>query len=912
MKKRLNKALALLIAVMLVIGIMPTAFADGGEETLPLSGVKIVYDLYNNTDVTGQTTITGVGFPATKGFWAFEKQSGSFAINRNNNNGLEVQCGVNVWWAIRVYVPKAGSYELSLNHSLRNNGGTSEIYFGKADETADSIASGTALLNKIIFYHGSTDPEYGRITPAGNVKVSVPGEYIIVFKSIGQGDTTSTGTTGSSARQYFKEVILDGCEEGTETAATIGSIKLGETDSISAGSTAELTTTAYNGITAETIDASAVTYESSNSSILSIDGSTATAHKPGTVTITANSESWGNPVEKTVTVAPAVPYSNAEVVYDIGSAGKDTASKTFVTTNGFWEFDRIESKSYSFNTSSTAAKLQVNIAPNEWWAVKVFVPKAGSYQLNINRLLHKWGGQSEIYFGEAGEDNCVENIVEDSSKKVGEIGFYAETAATSLDAANVGIVTASTSGEYFIVFKAISRADGSENKQTTSYYARQFFKEVILDGCIGAEPTYVPMLNVTADPDTIKVGDTTAVTATSTLMSDGVTEVTPTISYETSDIVSMNGTTVTALSDGVATVTATAMVGDASSSRSVNITVNNKEISDGFNAEDDTETYAPSVTAYTYKDGQSAVLENTETDTYITDNGDGTYTLAAPNDEGTYKFLYWVKGLETKKRVISTSRSFTYRATKDNSHLIAVYENTADESEAKAEFYNANMQLIESNDTGKVPALPVLAGYGEAIAWVSEDGTEYTTAGATATLNATGTTMFIAKYKDEDELEPIEITATNATVSNANPAYGEKITVTANADTEGNVFQYFTKNNEVVCLDREYSYNAYKTETVVAVYGEKKPTYIGNTRKIFLDAFDVTASEKGLMAEFIGFENDNVVEKGIMLGTRKMPMTTTKTQFTIIADEEETYKGYAIIKDGESFLIITDGEYTKK
>ena len=61
---------------------------------------------------------------------------------------------------------------------------------------------------------------------------------------------------------------------------------------------------------------------------------------------------------------------------------------------------------------------------------------------------------------------------------------------------------------------------------------------------------------------------------------------------------------------------------------------------------------------------------------------------------------------------------------------------------------------------------------------------------------------------------------------------------------------------------------------------------------------------------FIGFGGE-VVEKGIMLGTNKIPMTTGKTQFSIIADEEGTYKGYAIVRNGESFILITDGEYTK-
>ena len=51
------------------------------------------------------------------------------------------------------------------------------------------------------------------------------------------------------------------------------------------------------------------------------------------------------------------------------------------------------------------------------------------------------------------------------------------------------------------------------------------------------------------------------------------------------------------------------------------------------------------------------------------------------------------------------------------------------------------------------------------------------------------------------------------------------------------------------------------------------------------------------MAEFIGFEN--AVEKGIMLGNKRYAMTTERSQFTIVNDENASeIKGYAIFKDG--------------
>ncbi|MBQ2743545.1 MAG: hypothetical protein IJF32_12175, partial [Oscillospiraceae bacterium] len=62
-----------------------------------------------------------------------------------------------------------------------------------------------------------------------------------------------------------------------------------------------------------------------------------------------------------------------------------------------------------------------------------------------------------------------------------------------------------------------------------------------------------------------------------------------------------------------------------------------------------------------------------------------------------------------------------------------------------------------------------------------------------------------------------------------------------------------------------------------------------------------------VMAEFIGFTN--VVEKGIILDTQEIAMTTDKTQFTVENNvDAKTAKGYVIVKDGSSFKKYIDGE----
>ena len=95
---------------------------------------------------------------------------------------------------------------------------------------------------------------------------------------------------------------------------------------------------------------------------------------------------------------------------------------------------------------------------------------------------------------------------------------------------------------------------------------------------------------------------------------------------------------------------------------------------------------------------------------------------------------------------------------------------------------------------------------------------------------------------------------------------------------------------------------------VTAIYDENV-YYTGSLMKIIIDSF-AAGGENGIMAEFLGFE-DNVVEKGIMFNGNRIAMTTPSNQFSIIADEEGTYAGYAIVEDDEGLKLITDGSYIK-
>lgn len=301
------------------------------------------------------------------------------------------------------------------------------------------------------------------------------------------------------------------------------------------------------------------------------------------------------------------------------------------------------------------------------------------------------------------------------------------------------------------------------------------------------------------------------------------------------------------------------------------------ELTDAFKVEKEElpEYIAPSVVSVTV-DGKVIAAEK---------NADSSYNVEAPktNTAGE-NFLYWAKGLNKDRRIISFSNKLENYVPDENGAniLIAVYDGNGP---ATAEYYNANGQLIAK---GEEPAKPSMAGFGTATDWAQYEDKN----------------IYVAEYEVEAPAKDIKVTVTGGE-GTGTYAYGD--TVTCIADAAKDNFKCWTKsdingNTEIVSVDKTYSFKAWEKCTVTAVYEDYN--FSGATSKIVLDTFSA-GNETAIMAEFIGLSN--VVEKGIMCGTNKIAMTKPGNQFTVIADKAATYIGYAILKSGETFCIVMDG-----
>ncbi len=315
----------------------------------------------------------------------------------------------------------------------------------------------------------------------------------------------------------------------------------------------------------------------------------------------------------------------------------------------------------------------------------------------------------------------------------------------------------------------------------------------------------------------------------------------------------------------------------------------------------------------------SASSVDTENNYIGADIEETATSVTAPQFAGEnnkYEFLYWTKGIGDSRKIVSKTTSHTFDATPGNNIFFAVYRDTTASAPAKATFYNANGDILGTSDItdGKTTTLSLekvsLPGFGKADGWtVAGDDTVYA---ANTAVSITGDALFVASYEEADNTIGISVEDDVIMViedGKEDASYGDKVTVTAplrRNNTE--LFNYWTKNGEIVSFDREYSFCAWEACELKAVYTDYVPL-ADTVRKIILGTI-TKDNETTVVAEFIGF--DNAVERGIAFGVEGTPASVHSVNRAVmnrkdvnhlaaIDDIGAGYVGYAIDKDGNVY-----------
>lgn len=627
-----------------------------------------------------------------------------------------------------------------------------------------------------------------------------------------------------------------------------------------------------------------------------------------------------------ISLIPAAFASDTEaekgikVVYDFEDKFVTDGSTTLYSTltweknEGFWQYAANSYNTEEMMNSGGHLRVENNnvkvvSGPKDadvsgksyyWIAFKINVPKEGHYSLAITANPVSGGKKSYIdaFIFKADDIKATELTDADIEKCLIDENNHLETSVFGADTGKQTLIFDGDkepleADEYFFVFKP-SSVKTSNNKYTTNGYV--FLNSLTLtegDGSL-AVPMYHPG---EIEDIQLEVGDSKEVTGTMTHWSDGSKYDGEAVIYTgesgNDDVAVYENNKIVAKGAGNTTITVKSSDGYFVRDVNVKVVKQDEALTGAFiqeaAKENITNSYvAPTVTGTDFT-GQIFQAD---------DNGNGTFTLTAPEKNSDDKpFLYWAKGMETKKRIISFSNVINDYVPAENgrNYLIAVYE--GDITNNTNEYYNLNGQLIakQANAPADLPSIP---GLGTAYDW------EYC-----------GGNVYVAKYADLDrDNVTVTVNGTEQTV-----AYGTEIPCTADVqDASGKPFKCWTKKGvneekaEIVSIDDSYSFYAWEDCTVEAVYGDHY--YTGNNMKILIDSFDIATGVTGVMAEFIGL--DNAVEKGIKFtdskgNETKIPMTTTDNQLAVVADGAGTYTGYAILKEGNVYKMITGGSYRK-
>ncbi len=585
-----------------------------------------------------------------------------------------------------------------------------------------------------------------------------------------------------------------------------------------------------------------------------------------------------------IAMVPAVAADNTTgltLKYDISSvmeaqsmSSSNYATKPLTlineeTTKGFFSFaGTVADMFYGDNMKYRAYGLEfyTSVAP----AFELYIPRAGKYTMNV--------------YANRGGDGRVVNV-------------YMTKSTASIDAVNkIGeydcnkTETDTIFGDERYVLQTVvnGSADAVINITEPGSYVFTFHASSMWATLGGIE--LIDGLGTMVVPMSVKLaisGDQASIEKV--VMSDGTTTNDgATVTYSSSDpsvaAVDENTGVITKVGEGTTDITVSVKREDVTVTDTATYTVEaDTELKNAFDAvpEEKTDYIPPSVTGITV--GGNVIAPDA--------NGDGSYNLTAPETKEESKFLYWAMGMGINKRIVSFEETLKNYVPEGNSvnYLVPVYAN--DITDTIPEYYNLNGQLIKKSATE--PELPEIPGLGKAERWV----------------NCEGTNVWVAEYKTTT---PGNVTVT-VDGKEQNVPYGTEITCTANSDNFKCWKKTVGNTTEIVSVSSTYKFRAWEDTAVTSEYAVHVP--VSAAMKIIIDDFDVDGAT-GVMAEFIGLEN--AVEKGIMFtaknetAARKIAMTSTDNQFTVIADEEGTYVGYAILKSGENlYKLLTDGSYTK-
>lgn len=921
----MKRLLSTILALAMLISLVPTAFAtDTTTETeMDYSGITVKYN-WGQCDVY---TLTGLNpanitFNDTKGFWDFYSALALGSNSTVTSGRLKLIGDVNNWVALEIYVPKAGRYNVLHDYGRMKakqygtdkaglwilpliNAETGVEY--TKNEITDALTEKTWQTGSIDFYNdGATSTVSISNEAAGHYDFSEAGSYLVVYKAL----QASSEATDGRAYMFPTAITLDGVE-GEETnpipmtlpvSADKTEIVVGSEDN----STAQMTATAYMSDGTAAAEGYTVTYASSDNNIATVDEKgLVTAVSYGTATITATSTIDGYTISGSKEITVNNP-NGVKVEYNVASlavANEETGFLTYLTkdnTNGFYRYYGMATRSA---TDPSKPEDHLDISGDQYirlhgasaLAFEVYVPKSDYYTMEMEYSCQSRGRMAGVFLGKAEELTLAYGSPE-LGKQIGTYLCY--TGGTgNLSISGVWI----DEGWNTISFTADETAEAPSGVTWGNYIWIGDFTLVSGSGTL-------PMSAIVKmDKTTLTLNDTdntATISGAVQCSSDGtvLAQSEDATTYESSDtsVVTVSGTTITAVGTGAAEITAKIGEGDNEVTAKRTVTVVDKA------ATDEVETVQFMATSTLADNAGVTTNISSYTVGETTDEIDPgkTVKVTASDVEG-YIFRGWKRGSEDNGVWVSESKTYSFPLL-TNTYLTAIYDvDTATGADVNVEFYNFNGQFLASRavDGAQFVTLasgvtPTLTGYNSYF-WTIDGENAISDDKVFDKL-----TRVVAKFTDTQSFA-VTVPA-NVTSSKASGTYAYDTEIVMTAENAG----FWKVNGETVAYGTNYTYCVWSAAAITFEEAE-------NDNKPIL-SIDDNATDGARMISYDA-NGAEIVEVGILFGANakinsansravsREAKTNLKGQFTAKpydSGDVNAATAYLIYNDNGTYRVI--------
>ncbi|MBQ9985249.1 MAG: S-layer homology domain-containing protein [Oscillospiraceae bacterium] len=529
----MKRILSFILVLSLLAGILPATVAETP------SAVKITYDLgAKMKDFHPVDDKESLDFEETKGFWEYyshyEGAAGRIKSQKLSGINLLQVYHTDSWYAIKIYVPKTGTYTPSLEVIQSPNSDNNVQVYLLDESIAESL---TGIRNdKEIFKTGvnlgtfaCNAAEAKQESLPGNATEISEGEHYVVFYNPTKSKYTyieSFTLTGGITEPVPMKPMLTASKTELEAGETLN---LSSSISMSDGS-------AYDGAT--------VTYGSENEAIATVDSASGLVRglSAGSVKLFANYTKAGMPerrAEVKITVTGELQGGGEQeeetlaVIYDLGTAIEslhpvnDAESLNYMKTNGFWEY------AGHFNNNNASRITAKGDAGEKYlalfykttkYAIKVFVPADGKYIPQLDLVKQSTGTTAlNVYMFPANGPFDFANATADTLIGSAINCYSEEETSEKVSLSEIDL----TVGEYYVVMLN-NGANGGDTTKNNGYANIRSFS------LAGLEKDAPMKALLTAPKNEININEDMALSS-SLYMSNGEAAEDAEVSYSSAD-----------------------------------------------------------------------------------------------------------------------------------------------------------------------------------------------------------------------------------------------------------------------------------------------------------------------------------------------------------------------------------------